>query len=71
MHQLALFTLIRRQICQIEDPPITELITQTKIIDIAARILSFISDDPYVYYLKLESLWIFNNLVYTQSEDEL
>ena len=65
-HQLALITAMRKTVC-IQNMPIKDLITGTRLISTLNKILSF-TDQDEIYYLKLESLWIFNNLLYGEEE---
>ena len=59
--QLELITAIRI-IVPTENLPAFELVTQTNIVDIVARVLSYLADETMYWYMKLEVLWILINL---------
>jgi hypothetical protein len=43
-------------------------VTKTHIIDILAKMLSFKGEEELIYYMRLEALWILQNIAFGDSE---
>lgn len=51
---------------------LTEVITKTKIVNTLATILRFKEDDfEEIYYMRLEALWIIQNISCSEKEEDI
>lgn len=60
---------MRKIISGIETPPVTQLLTQTNVLQVLANVLGFNDTDPIFTEMKIESIWIMTNLAYGTEED--
>jgi hypothetical protein len=61
VNQIGIITKIRKLV-SLEDAQINEICTQTKLIDLCARIISFANETYDFKVMKLEAYWILTNL---------
>ena len=68
LHQLALITKLRQALSVDEFDTQFEIVTQTRLVDICAQILSLNLPNQEYYYMQLEAYWILINLSLAESQ---
>jgi hypothetical protein len=68
LHQLALITKLRQALSVDEFDTQFEIVTQTRLVDICAQILSLNLPNQEYYYMQLEAYWILTNLAMGDKE---